>query len=355
YVYAWKGYNGQLISGWPVQTTYLGTQCSPTLGDIDGDGRLEVLLGAEDGRLYAWNHDGTEVAGFPIQLSGEVRGPAVIWDIDGDGYTNVICQDWDKTVYIWDMQGEFNYSVANYPWPMFRHDVGRSGLFTNSILTAVELSCFEALPSERGVVLEWYSNFDDTLNAGWNVYRKELAQSQSLAEGGDAEALSLSGELPDGYARLNAEPIRPVAPHRFSFIDVTAESGRRYSYVLGKPVGDGEVYFGPYAVFVPASAVPGVPALAQNFPNPFNPRTSIAFSVPVGKEGASAKTNVAIRVYDVAGRVVRTLVDEPKAPGFYFVTWDGCADGGERVSGGVYFCRAQIADYSASKKMVVLD
>ncbi|MCX5800497.1 MAG: C25 family cysteine peptidase [Candidatus Eisenbacteria bacterium] len=355
YVFAWRGYDGVALSGWPVFATSLGSQCSPVLGDIDGDDRLEVLFGAEDGRLYGWNHDGTEAAGFPIQMSGEVRGPAIIWDIDGDGYVNVICQNWDRTLYIWDMPGEFNYSRASYPWPMFRHDVGRTGYFVNSILTAVELSSFAVTPSPIGVVLEWYTNLDDTLKAQWNVYRKEVDQSDPVTTSGSSGVAALSGSIPAGYVQVNSEPVEPVAPHRYSFTDPTAEGGHSYLYLLAKVTQNGEIVFGPYAVLVPASSVPLAPALAQNFPNPFQPHTVIAFNVPAGKAGSSAPTHVAVRIFDVTGRCVKTLVDGPKTPGFYSVHWNATGDGGERVAGGVYFVRATIGEYAASRKMVVLD
>ena len=355
WVYAWKGYNGQALAGWPVYSTGLGSQCSPTLGDIDGDGRLEVLFGAEDGRLYGWNHDGTEAAGFPIQMNGEVRGPAIIWDVDGDGYVNVICQSWDRTVYIWDMPGQFTYSRTSYPWPMFRHDVGRSGYFTNSVLTAVQLSSFAARPLQAGMELEWYTNMDDTLMAQWNVYRKELGQPDRVEANANSNADGFSSNTPVGYIRVNAEPVQPASPNHYRFIDATAQSGRWYSYLLARIVRDGEILFGPYAILVPAPSIPLAPALTQNFPNPFQPRTVIGFSVPASKAGSSALTHVSVRIFDVSGRCVKTLVDEQKAPGFYSVPWNATADGGERVGGGVYFVKARIGDYTASKKMVVLD
>jgi len=354
YVAAYKGYNGALIPGWPVFTTTLGSQCSPTVGDIDGDGRLEVLFGAENGKLYAWNHDGTEASGFPIQMSGEVRGPALIWDVDDDGYTNVICQNWDRTVYIWDMNGAFSYSREAYPWPMFRHDVFRSGLYTKPVLTAVELSSFAAVPSEAGVLLQWRTNLDDAAGARWNVYRKDVTdQSGGAPAAGDA--LLASGQLPEGYSRVNSDPVEAASPNFYAFRDMSAEGGRWYSYVLGRIFQDGELLFGPYPVLAPASSVPMVPALAQNYPNPFQPRTTVGYTVPVRAGDVAAKTPVTVKVYDVSGRLVKTLVDEPKAPGFYSVHWDATSDAGTRVAGGIYFIRAHIGDYTASKKTVVLD
>ena len=354
YVAVYTGYNGALQPGWPVLTTFLGSQCSPTVGDIDGDGMMEVLFGAENGKLYAWNHDGTEASGFPIQMSGEVRGPALIWDIDDDGYTNVICQNWDRAVYIWDMNGAFNYSRGAYPWPMFRHDVSRSGLYTKPVLVAVELSSFAAVPSDAGVMLEWHTNLDDGVGAQWNVYRCDATDQHAGAPATGDVSLA-SGRLPDGYVRINSSPVEAAGPNYYMFRDVSAEGGRWYSYVLGRIFQEGEILFGPYAALAPASSVPRVPALSQNFPNPFQPRTTVAFSVPVRAGSAAVMTPVSVRVYDVAGRLVRTLVDEPKSPGFYSVGWDATSDAGQRVAGGIYFIRARIGDYSGSKKTVVLD
>ncbi len=355
WVFAWNGHNGAPIPGWPVSTTTLGSWCSPTLGDVDGDGMLEVFFGAEDGRLYGWNHDGSELDGFPIQMSGEVRGPAIIWDIDDDGLTNVICQNWDNTLYIWDMTGAFTYSETSYPWPMFRHDVARTGLFTHPILTAVKLSTFAAIPSNVGVVLEWQTDMDDTLNAQWNIYRREVDEASAASIQTGPEVKRTSGDVPEGYVRINAEPVTQVSPHHYRYADLTAQGNHWYSYLLGKILQDGEAHFGPYIVYVSGTPVPRAPALSQNFPNPFQPQTMIAFSVPVGEGGGLERTHVTVRVFDVTGRVVRTLVDEHKAPGMYSTIWDGRSDGGQRVAGGIYFCRAKIGNYSASKKMVVLD
>ncbi|MBN1505050.1 MAG: VCBS repeat-containing protein, partial [Candidatus Eisenbacteria bacterium] len=354
YVCVYKGYNGATVPGWPVLASALGSQSSPTVGDIDGDDRLEVLFGAENGMLYAWNHDGTEAAGFPIQMTGEVRGPALIWDVDDDGYTNIVCQNWDRAVYIWDMTGPFSYSREAYPWPMFRHDMCRSGLYTKAVLTAVELSSFAAVPSEVGVVLEWRTNLDDAPGAQWNVYRKDVTDERGAPASAGDTAL-MAGLLPDGYAKVNSAPVEAAGPNYYVFTDMSVEGGRWYSYVLGRLLEDGEMLFGPYAALAPAGSVPTAPALAQNFPNPFQPRTTVAFTVPVGAGEAGARTPVSVRVYDVSGRLVKTLVDERKGPGFYSVRWDATSEEGGRVAGGIYFIRAHIGDYSATRKTVVLD
>ncbi len=97
--------------------------------------------------------------------------------------------------------------------------------------------------------------------------------------------------------------------------------------------------------------VPSVPrrtTLAQNYPNPFNPSTSIEFTV-------RNRMQVSIKVYNVAGQLVRDLLQEERAPGVtHRITWDGRDDAGQSVSSGVYFYRLVASDFTQTKKMVLL-
>jgi hypothetical protein len=87
--------------------------------------------------------------------------------------------------------------------------------------------------------------------------------------------------------------------------------------------------------------------LSQNYPNPFNPQTTIAFSIK--DRGA-----VSVKVYNVAGQLVRTLVNENRAGGLYTVTWDGRDHAGSQVASGVYFYKLVTNNFSQTKKMVLL-
>jgi hypothetical protein len=86
-------------------------------------------------------------------------------------------------------------------------------------------------------------------------------------------------------------------------------------------------------------------------PNPFNPRTTIEFSL-------ATDGHATIRVFDAAGRVVRTLVDRDVEAGEHEAVWDGTTDGGQRAASGVYFVRLEMtghADgFSATRKLVLL-
>ena len=87
--------------------------------------------------------------------------------------------------------------------------------------------------------------------------------------------------------------------------------------------------------------------LVQNAPNPFNPVTKIAYHVP-------SESEVTIRVYDVSGRAVRTLVDGVVEPGRHAAVWNGTNDKGESVGSGIYFCTMEAPDFHDRRKMTLL-
>ncbi|RKU39254.1 hypothetical protein C6496_02565 [Candidatus Poribacteria bacterium] len=92
--------------------------------------------------------------------------------------------------------------------------------------------------------------------------------------------------------------------------------------------------------------------LAQNFPNPFNPETWIPYQL-------SESTEVSIQIYDVSGRLVRTLSLGWQPVGSYMTPssaayWDGKNAVGERVASGIYFYTLQTSDFAATRRMVIL-
>ncbi len=92
-------------------------------------------------------------------------------------------------------------------------------------------------------------------------------------------------------------------------------------------------------------------AVSQNFPNPFNPSTTIGFTVPPTGEGE--RVAVTVHVFDVRGRLVRTLLDGKRPAGSHRIHWDGRGNRGEPVPSGVYFYRVTAADAEATRKMTL--
>ncbi|MCP4231476.1 MAG: T9SS type A sorting domain-containing protein [bacterium] len=87
--------------------------------------------------------------------------------------------------------------------------------------------------------------------------------------------------------------------------------------------------------------------LAQNHPNPFNPQTTITYSL-------EQDSKVNLTIYSVSGERVRVLEDDHQGRGVYRVVWDGRDDRGKSTASGVYFYRLTAGDFTATKKMVLL-
>jgi len=111
----------------------------------------------------------------------------------------------------------------------------------------------------------------------------------------------------------------------------------------------------------PAVDAPGAPPsstrplpvryhLARAVPNPFRSSTSIVYDVPAGHDGS-----VGVAIFDVAGRLVRRLVQDRVLAGRHTVEWDGTADGGRRVGSGVYFCRMWTSGFAETRKVIRTD
>ena len=103
---------------------------------------------------------------------------------------------------------------------------------------------------------------------------------------------------------------------------------------------------------LPGSAVgdatPSRPTLEAAFPNPFNPRTTIAFEV-------LGQTATSLRVFDLQGRLVRTLLSDQTFPrGRHEAIWNGRDDTGRRVASGTYFYRLEAGDYSETKRVALV-
>jgi hypothetical protein len=101
-------------------------------------------------------------------------------------------------------------------------------------------------------------------------------------------------------------------------------------------------------------AVVGLPetfALLQNFPNPFNPSTEIQYQLPVVGGIAPVKNRTILKIYNLLGEEIRTLIDKEEAPGFYSTTWDGKDKSGRTAPSGIYIYRLQFGPFVETRKM----
>jgi hypothetical protein len=94
-------------------------------------------------------------------------------------------------------------------------------------------------------------------------------------------------------------------------------------------------------------SVPPAIAVHPNYPNPFNPITTIKYELP-------EKAQVSLRVYDVSGKLIRTLIHQETEAGIHKAIWNGKDDNGRKVASGLYFYRFESEDFSETHKMIML-
>ena len=95
------------------------------------------------------------------------------------------------------------------------------------------------------------------------------------------------------------------------------------------------------------SSTPDKFSLSQNFPNPFNPRTSIRYALP-------SDAKVKLVIYNVLGQKIKTLVEGHQTAGYNTVWWDGNDENGDQVASGIYFYRLEAGKFNEVKKMMLL-
>ena len=98
---------------------------------------------------------------------------------------------------------------------------------------------------------------------------------------------------------------------------------------------------------VEIAAVPSEFALALNYPNPFNPSTTIKYQI-------ANDANVNLDIWNLQGQKIRTLVGKEQKSGYYSVVWDGRNEAGQTVSSGLYLYRVQAGSFVATHKMLMI-
>ena len=196
-------------------------------------------------------------------------------------------------------------------------------------LLPVELVSFTATAEKENVILSWQTA-TETNNYGFEIERAiENGVMSSRAETRDDNWTKIG--FVEGNGTTNA-------PKSYSFTDKTANG--KTSYRLKQIDRDGKFEYSQ-TVEVSVGGAPLKFNLAQNFPNPFNPSTTLAYTI-------ATESFVTIKVYDIVGREVTSLVNEHKKAGRYEVAFDG-----SRFSSGVYICKMAAASFTSLIKMII--
>jgi len=203
-----------------------------------------------------------------------------------------------------------------------------SGYSVDNLAPAAPLGLAgEQIWSPEGILLTWDPNIESDL-AGYKIYRG-----------------TSSGFTPGAGNFVTSTPDTMTLDGDWSW-----EAGYWYKVAAVDIHGNESLFavIGPDMVTGDDPApLPDATFLAQNFPNPFNPITNIGFGIK--KPG-----HISLRIYDAAGRLVATLVDESRPAGRYTTEWNGQNTDGSSAASGVYFYRLISKEFEETKKMILL-
>jgi hypothetical protein len=190
----------------------------------------------------------------------------------------------------------------------------------------VELSSFTAVVNGNSIILMWRTE-TEVSNYGFEIERAVLISKFEIRNSNFQKIGFI-----EGHGNCNS-------PKEYSFTD-TPEEGTSFQYRLKQIDTDGQFQYSD--IVTVEIATPVQFELKQNFPNPFNPATTITYNLP--RDGF-----VTVKVYDIVGSEIVTLVNEEKKAGSYLITFEG-----NNLSSGVYICTMSGNSFVKSIKMLMI-
>ena len=282
--------------------------------------RDRVLAGLSNITLrgQGFNPSGVEITNFPFLRILKRANSGSNWILDGTHSIATQFSDADPVIKRNGLSGFSQFAMGGY-------SIGGNPL--NGPMP-VELSSFTSNVISRDVKLNW-TTASEVNNAGFEIQKSEVRSQKS-------------GEWTKvGYITGNGTKTTPT---NYSFEDKKLNTGK-YNYRLKQTDYNGNFeYFNLTGEI--EIGVPNKFDISQNYPNPFNPTTKIDFELPYDSK-------VSIKLYDISGREVMTLVNETKASGYYTVQMNG-----NNLSSGMYFYRISAEgngqNFVSTKKLILI-
>ncbi len=371
--------DGSELSGFPISYT------SPidkgvAVGDVDGDGEPELVFGLLNTDFHVINLDGSDLSGFPVDLNARVSNKPVI--VDDRGTVYFVLTNTARDLKILDINGNeiLNFdtvdpvqaspsicdvnqdgkleiafgtdnSTGNYgklylvefngdtlaPFPKkLERPINTSPVFADLDNDGQ----YEIMVSTEGGWIYCFRNNGDNYANFPAIFTGDMDGSGALRDiDGDGDFETIVG----GDSGLYVIDLQQ---------DKGSDVGVWEDYQANTAHTNYYEYNGPAAVESEKNVVPTTFNLAQNFPNPFNPTTTIRYALPqAGK--------VRLEVFNILGQKVKTLVRQFQTPGVYALQWNGVSDQGRLSGSGIYVLRLTVTmagktRFTQQRKMILL-
>ena len=358
---------GDLLSNFPVELPMLGF-CDMASADLNEDGSNDILITTLAGELYAINYLGENLTGFPVNLSAPSCAAPIVLDnlnivLGTNNYKLIIINPQGEIILEKDLNGE---KIAVSPIAAdFDNDDELEIAFatTGGILSIIEQDGTElsGWPVDIGrnianppVTVDL--NNDDNLNLICFSSTNDLYvyHNDGTEVAFAPVPLGLIGNTPASIEDIDNdgdyEIVSGLSTGAF-IIDSKLPKGLKTPWKTYRGNYKRTGYYGDNELVTDAGEVlPEINRimLSQNFPNPFNPNTTIAFSLP-------QEAMIDLNIYNIKGQKVKTLIaSEMMDMGRKQVSWNGKDDEGKTVSTGIYFYKLKADNKDISIRKCLL-
>jgi hypothetical protein len=331
-------YVDESVSGIGITNSYSfdsvtasGNYVGGLIGEVFGYGSVTICYSR--GKVSA-SDTSTGIGGL-IGYNPQYSSSYCFWDTVTSGQTTSASGDIPESTTAMNIQSTYTgwdftntwimNSAVNDGYPYLRG--------TGDFALPVQATDFVATPHVNSVTLTWTTQ-TEVNNYGFGIERKAINGQLSAVGQTFSNPQWISVGFVKGAGASNT-------PHEYSFTDQELAPGP-YSYRVKQVDRNGSFMYWK-EIQVDVGAAPRMFSLSQNYPNPFNPTTTIEFTIP-------ADGRVMLKVYDILGREVATLLDENRKAGEYQrVVFDA-----SRFSSGVYFAVLQSGGKQLLKKMLLV-
>jgi len=349
-LYAWK-VNGDSLAGFPFMMPNgdVNSYSSPVLADVNGDGFREIIFGTHvsggGGYVYVLKRDGTVQTGWPKTTGQWIYGPPSIGYIDNDNYLDIAVGDQVMSatpsdyVSAWDRNGN---ALSGFP-------IGPVNAVNCQIVLAdidgdnlTELIFDDnTYNSTTGMGQYLAYNHDGTPCSGWPIQTlgTTFFTTPCLYDMNSNGILDIIGVGIQGTAPSQSTNVylwnTGVVYHPTKIYNRMWQYNTRHNGVYGDTLT-------MTGVQNSTNSIPVKYGLSQNYPNPFNPSTNIRYQI-------ANNSFVTLKVYDILGKEISTLINEFKKAGEYEARFVA-----ENLASGIYFYRLTAGEYLETKIMTLI-